>query len=170
MRLISVILSLGAALFLCGFTSDKEASKIFGNMTYFVGNNHQADAVTLINGQYIKRNVWDIYYDDRYVYGDFNHDGFKDAAAIIVINYGGGNVNLYTLAFLINDGHKLVHRASYYLENWAIINSLQVKKGKVIVDMYVHQDGDCNAGPSKRVRNVYRYSGPNVFCAKKKRA
>ena len=160
---MSVILSLAVVFCLCGFTSNKQAAKIFGNMTYLVGNNHQADAVTLINGQYIKRNVWDIYYDDRYVYGDFNHDGLKDAATIIVINYGGGNVNLYTLTFLINDGHKLVHRASYYLENWAIINSLRTKKGNVIVDMYVHQEGDCNAGPSKRVRNVYKYSGQNIF-------
>ena len=161
---------MAAAFCLYGFTPNKQAAKIFGNMTYLVGNNHQADAVTLINGQYIKRNVWDIYYDDRYVYGDFNHDGLKDAAAIIVINYGGGNVNLYTLAFLINDGHKLVHRASYYLDNWAIINSLRVKNDKVVVDMYVHQKGDCNAGPSKRVRNVYTYSGQNIFPPRKKKA
>lgn len=158
-----VILSLAAIFSLCGFTPSKQAAKIFGNMTYLVGDNHQADAVTLVNGTYIRRNVWDIYYDDWYVYGDFNHDGLKDAAVIIVINPGGGNMNLYTLAFLINDGHKLVHRASYRLENWAIINSLRAKKDKVIVDMYVHQERDCNAGPSKRVRNVYKYSGQNIF-------
>ncbi len=30
-----------------------------------------------------------------------------------------------------------------------------------MVDMYVHQEGDCNAGPSKRVREVYKYAGSN---------
>ena len=166
MRLVSVILSLATVLCLCGFTSDKEAVKVFGNMTYFLGND--GEAVTLKNGKFLKRFCWDVYYDHQFVYGDFNHDGLKDAAVIIVINYGGGNTNDYTLAFLINDGRKLVHKASYYLDNWAIINSLRVKKNKVIVDMYVHQKGDCNAGPSKRVRNVYTYSGQNIFVAKKK--
>ena len=166
MRLVSVILSLAAVLCLCGFTSDKEAAKVFGNTTYFLGKD--GEAVTLKKGKFFKRFCWDVYYDNRFVYGDFNHDGLKDAAVIIVINYGGGNTNDYTLAFLINDGRKLVHKASYYLDNWAIINSLRAKNGKVIVDMYVHQKGDCNAGPSKRVHNVYKYSEQNIFLSKKK--
>ena len=130
-------------------------------MTYFLG--HDGETVKLKNGKFFKRFCWNVYYDNRFVYADFNHDGLKDAAVIIVVNYGGGNTNDYMLVFLINDGHKLVHRASYYLDNWAIINSLKVNKDKVIVDMYVHQEGDCNAGPSKRVHNVYAYSGPNIF-------
>ena len=166
MRVVSIILSLVTVLCLCGFTSDKEAAKVFGNMTYFLGND--GETVTLKNGRFFKRFCWDVYYDRRFVYGDFNHDGLKDAAVIIVINYGGGNTNDYTLAFLINNGHQLVHRASYYLDNWAIINSLQVKRDKAIVDMYVHQQGDCNAGPSKRVRRIYAYSGQNIFFSLRK--
>ncbi len=167
MRLKHIALSLSAVLFLCGFTSNKEAAKIFGNMTYFLGNEKHTEAVTLKNGKFFKRYCWDIFYDNWYVYGDFNHDGLKDAAVIIVVNYGGGNTNDYMLTFLINDGKKLIHRASQYLDNWAIINSIKEKNGKVIVDMYVHQEGDCNAGPSKRVRNVYEYS-PDVFGLRKK--
>ena len=75
----------------------------------------------------------------------------------------GGNADIYELAFLINDGKRLIHKASYYLDTWAIVNAVRAKKGKVIVDMYIHQDGDCNAGPSKRVRNIYKYSRQNIF-------
>ena len=170
MRLTHIILLFAVVFCLCGFTSKKEAERIFGNMTYLVGNERHADMVTLSNGKYYRRYVWDIYYDHWYGFGDFNHDGLRDAVAIIVVNPGGGNTNDYMLEFLINNGHKLVHRASYYLDNWAIINSLRVKNDKVVVDMYVHQKGDCNAGPSKRVRNVYAYSGQNIFVAKKKKA
>ena len=129
-------------------------------MTYFMKHPLYKDRATLVNGKHHEEflNVW---YDNKYVYGDFNHDGLKDAAVIIVENYGG-NADSYELAFLINDGHKLVHRASYDLDTWAIVNSVRARNGKVIVDMYVHQEGDCNAGPSKRMRNVYKYSGQNI--------
>ena len=160
MRLTRLVLFLGAVFFLCGFTSTQKAAKIFGNMTYLVGSPHAVQKVKLVNGKH-EEEFLSVYYQDQYVYGDFNHDGLKDAAVIIMENFGG-NADEYELAFLINDGKKLVHRASYYLDLWAIVNSVLVKKDKVIVDMYVHQDGDCNAGPSRRVRNVYKYSGQNI--------
>ena len=58
------------------------------------------------------------------------------------------NTGKQELAFLINDGTKLVHKASLSLDVWAEVNSVTEKDGKVIVDMYVHQEGDCNAGPT----------------------
>jgi len=35
-------------------------------------------------------------YTGKYVYGDFNHDGLKDAAVIVIEN-SGGNADWYTL-------------------------------------------------------------------------
>ena len=154
---------------LCGCAHDKEAAKIFGNMTYFVSNpfdRQKIEEVTLINEEY-EDTFLNVYYGNKYVYGDFNHDRLKDAAVVIFENHGG-NLDEYELAFLINDGHKLVHKASRDLDAWAVVNSLREKDGKVIVDMYVHQEGDCNAGPSKRVRNVYEYTGSDDFPADKK--
>ena len=164
MRLVQSFLLLGAVFSLCGFAPNKEAARIFGNMTYFISQptyEPRIQKVTLVNGKFQKLYL-DVYYEGKYVYGDFDHDGLKDAAVVIMENFGG-NANDYELAFLINDGKKLVHRASYYLDTWAIVNSVRVRNGKVIVDMYVHQNGDCNAGPSKRVHNVYAYSGQNIF-------
>jgi hypothetical protein len=164
MRLNWIILFLFVPVLLCGCARDK-AAKLFGNMSYLVGNEFSGDKVTLVNGEYFKRYFWNVRYDNSYVYGDFNHDGLKDAAVIIVVNSGAGNSESYQLAFLINDGEKLVHKASRELDVWAIINSVREEHDKVIVDMYVHQKGDCNAGPSKRVRNVYEYNGPDNFAA-----
>ena len=161
MRLNHVVLFLCVILFLCGFASNKEAAEVFGNMAYLVGKPDSAQRVKLVNGKY-EEEFLSVYYENKYVYGDFNHDGLKDAAVIIMEN-SGGNADDYELAFLINDGKNLVHRASYYLDVWAIINSVHVENGKVIVDMYVHQNGDCNAGPSKRVLNVYAYTRQNIF-------
>ncbi len=149
-----------------GCTHDKDASMVFGNRAYFVSNpgyGQKIKEVVLANGEH-EEDFLNIYYDKKYVYGDFNHDGLKDAAVVFFENHGG-NSDYYKLAFLINDGKKLIHRASRGLGVWTIVNSLRVKNGKVIIDMYVHQEGDCNAGPSKRVRNVYEYNGPDDFAA-----
>ncbi|MFH0753203.1 MAG: hypothetical protein V2A70_01405 [Candidatus Omnitrophota bacterium] len=128
-------------------------------MTYFVNepfDTKKIKGILLVNGEY-EEQFLNVYYDKKYVYGDFNHDGLKDAAVVIFENHGG-NSDYYELAFLINDGKRLVHRATRGLGVWVIVNSLREKDGKVIVDMYVHQEGDCNAGPSKRVRNAYEYA------------
>ena len=95
-------------------------------------------------------------YESQYVYGNFNHDGLKDAAVIYTEN-SGGNADWYTLAFLINDGQKLVHRASGVLDDRAVINSIRQQNGKVIVDLFVHQDDDCMGGPTKHVKNIFEY-------------
>ncbi len=99
-----------------------------------------------------------LYYMDRYVFGDFDWDGHKDAAVIIGESYGIGDE--VSLAFLIHDGQRFVHKQSIYLGHSAIINSLKERDGKVIVDMFVHQRGDCQAGPTKRVIARYDFLSP----------
>ena len=155
MRLTHILLFV--PLLLCGCARDKEALNILGNMTYYVSQPLFTDKAELINGKHHEEflSAW---LENQYVYGDFNHDGLKDAAVILVENYGG-NADSYILAFLINDGKRLMHKSSIFLETWAIINSVKERSGEVLVDMYVHQEGDCNAGPSKRVREVYKYEG-----------
>lgn len=162
---LNVILLLCGGFFLCGFTPNKTTVKVFENMSYLVGDSHSAQMVKLVKGKH-QEHFLNVYYENKYAYGDFNHDGLKDAAVILMENFGG-NADIYELAFLINDGKRLVHKASYYLDTWAIINSVRAKKDKVVVDLYVHQEGDCNAGPSKRVRNIYSYIGQNIFFTKK---
>lgn len=135
-------------------------------MSYLTNSPYFSEKAFLVNGRYewnrkIENNVflsYDLQYTGQYVYGDFNHDGLKDAAVIIVEN-SGGNADWYTLAFLINDGKNFVHRTSGLLGDRAIVNSVRQKSGKVLVDMFVHQDGDCMAGSTCHVKSVFEYSG-----------
>lgn len=134
-------------------------------MTYHIPDAENKE-ITLKDGEYITRDD-QVYFDGKYAYGDFNHDGLRDAAVIITTNTGGGgNQDWYALAFLINDGKKLVHRASIDLDDRAEIFSLQAKDGKVLVIMNVHQDGDCNGGPTKQIKEWYEYPGPEVFTSR----
>ena len=142
--------------------ASNEANKIFGNMTYFFDDGPTLEgkaAAKLVSGEH-EEPYLNVYYENKYVYGDFNHDGLKDAAVIITENTGG-NADWYTLAFLINDGTKLVHKASIDLDDRAIIHSIREKNGKVFIDMYVHGPDDSRGGPTKRVKNLYQYVDPD---------
>lgn len=154
--LLATLIALG--LYSQAYAS-RQAARIFGNATYVMGNEYATQLATLVDGVHDEPYLT-VEYADWYAYGDFNGDGFKDAA-VIVTESGGGTGNWYILAFLINDGEKLVHRSSRVLDDRAIINSMREKNGKVLIDMFVHQEGDCRAGPTKRVRNLYAYEGPD---------
>ena len=158
MRLSRIVLFLAAIFLLHKYTLDKEAATTFGNSTYFFKDAPFAQKAALVNGKH-EEPYLRVFYEKKYVYGDFNRDGLRDAAVIITENTGG-NASWHTLAFLINDGKTLVHRASRTLDDRAVINSMKEKNGKVVIDMYVHQEGDCMGGPTKRVRNIYEYTGP----------
>ena len=154
-----------AAIFLCAYQSHVMANRLFGNMAYFTDCPYIAEKVTLANGY---RVIWNgrlhvsLYYGGQYVYGDFNRDGFRDAAVIIHESEGGSG-DFRSLAFLINDGTRLVHKQSTYLGDRVIINSIKESKGNVVVDMLIHKETDCRAGPTKRVKKVYEYGGPEVW-------
>ena len=121
-----------------------------------------AEKATLFNDEGV---IWNgrlhasLYYGGRYVHGDFNRDGLKDAAVIIGESQGGSDDEVES-ASLIHDGTKFVHKQSVYLGDSAIINSLKERSGEVVVDMLIHQEGDCQAGPSKRVKSAYGYPTP----------
>ena len=154
----------GPTVFFYTRMADDQAAKIFGNTTYHIDDALDKKNITLVNGEH---NEWElsVRYGERYVYGDFNHDELQDAAVMIVENTGG-NQDWYTLAFLMNDGERLVHHATIYLDDGAIIHSLRAKNGRVFIDMYVHQPGDCHGGPSKRLREWYAYPGRDVFASR----
>lgn len=139
--------------------ASRHAARIFGNTTYVMWDGYAGQTATLVDGIHDEPYL-SVRYDDKYVYGDFNGDGAKDAAVILIEN-NGGTAEWYTLTFLINDGETFMHRASRVLDDRAIINSMRETDGKVLVDMFVHQEGDCSAGPTKRVRNMYAYEGPD---------
>ena len=161
--LCAMLCVLLSVVLLLGHQSRATANRRFSNMTYVTNSPDIAEQVTLVNGEGV---VWNgrlhtsLYYGGRYVYGDFDRDGLEDAAVIIGESQGGSDDEV-ALAFLIHDGTQLVHRQTVYLGQSAIINALKERSGNVIVDMLIHQEGDYQAGPTKRVRNVYSYGKPD---------
>ncbi len=152
-------------VFSSAFVSDCHAEspdEIFGNMTYMIGNEYYADKVKLAGGKREVLRYLYVYYEDKYVYGDFNNDGLRDAA-VIIAESGGGSGHFRELAFLINDGTQFVHEASCYLGDKVIIDSLKEQKGKVIVEMLVRDESRWAEAVMKRVKNTYEYSGPQAW-------
>ena len=158
-----VCCSISCVILLSVHESRAAAHKRFGNMTYLTDSPYIVERVTLVNGY---RVTWNgrlhhsMLYEDRYVYGDFNRDGLRDAA-VVVAQSEGGSGHFRELAFLINDGERLVHRVSHYLGDRVIVRSLRERHGKVVIDMLVHREHDCMAGPTKRVTRVFDYLYPN---------
>lgn len=155
-----MVLLIGCFIFPSESQARVSEKKFLGNLTYFTGN-RDVPKLNLIDGS---RTAWyghcsvSLNLEGHYVFGDFNRDGLRDAAVVIFQNEGG-NLDEYSLTFLINDGTKLVHRNSAHLDFWAIINYIWQRDGKIFVDMFVHQEGDCNAGPTKHVKRVFDYQG-----------
>ena len=147
---------------LFGYRARAAAHKLFGNLSYLTSCPDIAERVTLVNGSGV---VWNyrlhmsLYYEGHYTYGDFNHDGLKDAAVVIGESQGGSDDERW-LAFLINDGTRVIHRQSVYLGDSAIIRSVNARQHHIVVDMFIHQEGDCQAGPTRRVKQVYEYGRP----------
>jgi hypothetical protein len=139
-----------------------DPDKVFGNMTYMIGNEYCAERASLVDGKYEVPGIMYVYYEGQYVYGDFNRDGARDAA-VIIAESGGGSGHFLELAFLINEDGQFIHKTSKYLGDRVIINSLEEKDGKVLIDMFVHRENDCMAGPTKRVCDVYEYSGTTAW-------
>jgi hypothetical protein len=162
MRLSQRLLLLIIVVWVSGCAPDRrQAAEIFGNMTYYVGNEHSSESVTLVDSLY-RSAFLNVFYENKFVYGDFNHDGLKDAAVILEKN-SGGSAYVLSLNFLINDGKKLVHKAFRKLEDGSDVNKISQRNGKVLIDMYIRQKNDWARYPLKRVKNVYKYTGADIF-------
>ena len=143
-------------------SSKADAHKLFGNMTYLADSSFIEEA-TFVNGYCeVQEGLlsYSAFYTGHYVFGDFNRDGLKDAAVIISEGEGASRSSR-SLAFLINDGKELVHRVSHYLGDRARVNSVKQRGGQVMIDMFVRQEGDCNAWPTKRVKRAYDFLRPH---------
>ena len=99
---------IGCALALIGYQTRAAANRVFGNMTYLTGYPDWFERVHLANGRYSWSekssdglfSLYQLYYEGHYVYGDFNHDGLKDA--VVIISEGeGGSGDFRALAFLL---------------------------------------------------------------------
>lgn len=135
---------------------------IFGNITYMHSYGSYEEKLQLKNGKCEIPGYISLCYCGKYAYGDFDNDGLQDAAALYSWS-GGGSGTFYRLAFMINNGKNFVHKYTCALGDRVVVYSLKNVNNKVVVDMLTHDEGDCLAGPTKRVQNVYDYMKPVNF-------
>lgn len=162
-KILATFCLVACAVFIFEYQSRAAAHKVFGNMSYYTSSPYIVEKMTLKNGAATAYNgllYYTYVYDRRYVYGDFNKDGLKDAA--VLVYDGEENAGGYDLAFLINDGNQLVHRGSYYLGRWVAIKSLRERDGKVLVRKLVSEGDDWAAGRDRSVIEIYDYLNPRL--------
>jgi len=124
------------------------------NMAYVVGDETHSQKVILVEGKYRypdEHPLLYVYYEGKFVYGDFNRDGLQDAA-VVIYDSGGGSGYSTNLAFLINDGTQLVHKSTHDLGYRPDIIFLNEEDGRVIIDMRVYDENTWAEGIKKRRR------------------
>ena len=94
-------------------------------------------------------------------FGDLNGDGVDDAAIMVSEGYGGTGVNVYVAAVTNWAGIPL-HKASVLIDDRAIIQSVRIENGLIIVNAIVHGDNDPGCCPSKQVTRTFRLVGQSL--------
>jgi len=88
-------------------------------------------------------------------FGDLNGDGIDDAAIIIGESQGGTGINVYVAAVTNWAGIPL-HKASVLIDDRAIIQSVRIENGLIIVNAIVHGANDAGCCPTKHVTRIFR--------------
>jgi len=91
-------------------------------------------------------------------FGDLNSDNDDDAAIMLSEWYGGTGTNVYVAAVTNWAGIPL-HKASVLIDDRAIIQSIRIENGLIIVDAIVHAENDPGCCPSKHVTRIFRLVG-----------
>lgn len=91
------------------------------------------------------------YFLTNSVSGDLNDDGHDDIALIIERNYAVGNGVEPLLFVLLNEKGSFTQISEVELEERAVLNSINIERGQVILDMTIHdsKDGACCASIHK---------------------
>jgi len=92
------------------------------------------------------------------VFADLNGDAINDAAIMLSEGHGGTGAYVYVAAVTNWAGIPL-HKASVLIDDRAIIESIRIENGLIIVDAIVHGDNDPGCCPSKHVTRTFRLVG-----------
>lgn len=93
-------------------------------------------------------------FDERIVFGDFDNDG-KNDAVVILDSSSGGTGHFYELTIVLDRNGEPFQIASENLGDRTIFNSLEIKDGKIIIDMIMHGPRDEGCCPT--LRKVFEY-------------
>lgn len=128
------------------------------NAVYF---SEWSSRVRLTNGIYRERIVQDsateliVRLGNYFAFGDLNHNGVNEAAAILITD-GGGSGTFRDLVVLTNCNGSPKHIATASLGDRVRVQSLTIRSGHILVEMITHGPNDPMASPSLRVWEQYR--------------
>lgn len=132
------------------------------NARYYIGG---PETVALKNGEFregtIQNHNFSHVWLERAAIGDLNGDGQEDAAVIVSQNAGGSGTFSYLNAVL-NQGGSPEPVATRELGDRVVINTLQIKAGKIYLDLVSHSPKDAMAQPTLRKVITYSLQGNNL--------
>lgn len=136
------------------YTANDSSQKIlkFKDGSYSEANPLSASG----SGQYIG------VYEDKVAFGDLNKDSIIDAA-VILDSFGGGTGHFYELAVVMNKNGKPAHIALEYLGDRVVITSIEIKEGKIEINMVIQGPDDGMCCPTLRKIFEYGLSGDKLM-------
>lgn len=100
--------------------------------------------------------------EDKIASGDLNNDG-KEDDALILVGSAGGNENFYELVVVLNYNGEPVYAGCHKLGDRVKINSVDIKSGEIIVDLFIHAENDSLCCPTIRETFKYQISGNKLI-------
>jgi len=134
------------------------------NAEYSVAVNGVRQTIRMMNGSYqqgtdpTSPDFLVVTVNQPAAFGDLNSDNVDDAAIMLSEWYGGTGINVYVAAATNWAGIPL-HKASVLIDDRAIIQSIRIENGLIIVDAIVHGENDPGCCPSKHVTRIFRLVG-----------
>jgi len=137
------------------------------NAEYRVTVNGREQTIRMTNGQYqpgadpASPVFLTVTVGDLAAFGDLNGDTVDDAVVVLSEWYGGTGINVFVAA-VINWAGTSRHTASVLIDDRAIIHSMRIEDGFIIVDAVVHGDNDPGCCPSQQKTRIFRLVDQNL--------
>lgn len=96
-----------------------------------------------------------VYLNENVAFGDINSDGIGDAAFLIVESMGGTGI-FYSISAILSSNQGFTQTNSRFIDDRAIIHSLVIENGEVILKANVHAFDDPMVNPTVTMTKTYR--------------
>jgi len=97
-----------------------------------------------------------VYLNENVAFGDINNDGIDDAAFLIVESMGGTGI-FYSITSFISSSQGFTQTNSRFIDDRAVIHSLMIDNGEVILNANVHAINDPMVNPTVTMTKTYHY-------------
>ncbi len=95
-----------------------------------------------------------VYLNENVAFGDINNDGIDDAALLILESMGGTGI-FYSITAFISGSMGFTQTNSLFIDDRAIIHSLIIENGEVILNANVHGINDPMVNPTVTMTKTY---------------